>query len=80
MTRVLVAVGLAVVLSLGALALWPVVGDAPWEPEPVVIERRAPRREPRVDPCERLIQAMNSAPTAGTWIRLRQQARVQGCF
>jgi len=66
--------GAALALAMAALvlALWPVVGDAPWEAEPVIVQEGKWPDEPSQETiCFRLLDSLAVAapPVAGVFFK-----------
>ena len=78
-SHVLIGVALTLATVAFVLALWPVVADAPWEEQAVVIqEAEVPAEPSQADICRQLIDAL-ATPQNPTYPNLLDYWRSAGC-
>lgn len=68
---------LIVAVVASVFAIWPVVADAPWEEEPVIIVQEQAAPEPTR--CERLFEQLTEAVTEIAGRVLTQELRDHAC-
>ncbi len=70
---------LTIAVTASVFAIWPVVADAPWEPN---IEASVPIAQPapRVSQCERIAQQLADAGTDVAGFTIRELGVRAGCW